>query len=120
MGTKALIVEDEEEIALILSIILKGEGLKTSVAHNLKKARLLKKNEDYDLFLLDLNLPDGTGFELMEEIRKSGKNASIIVLSAFDGHVEKKRAADFGVDTFIGKPFSKDEIVNAIADLKLK
>jgi len=119
MGINALIVDDEEEIGLILKIILNNKGMNVDIAHDLSKARSLVKNNGYQVIFLDLNLPDGTGFELIEKLNSEDSDANIVVLSAFDGWSEKNKAMDLGVDIFIGKPFSKKEILKSLTDLNL-
>ncbi len=117
MGTKSLIIDDEEEIRMMLKIILKKEGLEVDAANNLLKARVLLKNNEYQIIFLDLNLPDGTGFELLEEINTQGRKMDTVIISAFDGWTEKNRASELGVKAFIGKPFSKKEILDIISEL---
>jgi DNA-binding response OmpR family regulator len=119
MGINALIVDDEEEIGLILKVILSKKGMNVDIAHDLSKARSLVNNNGYQVIFLDLNLPDGTGFELIEKLNSDHSDAKIIVLSAFDGWNEKNKARDLGADMFIGKPFSKKEILQSLTELNL-
>lgn len=114
---KALIVDDEEEIGLILGRFLKKEGLDVSYVSRIEKARHLLQDEAYGVFFLDLNLPDGTGFDLIPMIRNNCSNAKIIIISAFDGETETTKASEMGVDLFIAKPFTKRQVIEAIADI---
>ncbi len=117
MGIKSLIIDDEEEIRMMLKIILRKEGLDVDAASNLLKARILLRNNEYEFIFLDLNLPDGTGFELLEELNKQKIKTNAVIISAFDGWTEKNRAAELGAKAFVGKPFSKKEILNIISEL---
>jgi two-component system OmpR family response regulator len=119
MGINALIVDDEEEIGQILQIILNKEGINVDVASDLSKAQVLLERNNYQVVFLDLNLPDGTGFDLIEKINEGPSGINVVILSAFDGWIEKNKARDLGVNMFIGKPFSKHEILESLTELNL-
>tara|TARA_A100000171_G_C2135179_1_gene149646 strand:- start:2032 stop:2388 length:357 start_codon:yes stop_codon:yes gene_type:complete len=108
------IVDDEEFIGHMVSKFLQNEGLTTVYFDRMLAAKedFLKKT--YDYYFLDLNLPDGTGFDLVPIIQEKAKNAKIIIISAHDGHEELSRAKAFGVHGFIHKPFNKQAILNTI------
>ncbi len=113
----ALIVDDEEDIGAMLVRFLGREGITTVYADRIKKAEKMIAQEFFDFYLLDLNLPDGTGFDLIPSIRDQNASATIIVISAYDGVAEMNRARELAVDRFIRKPFSKKEVLQTIADL---
>ena len=68
---KALIIDDEHDIGLMISKILTKEGIETDHTGFIKSARKMIHSKDYSIFFLDLNLPDGSGFELVPEIHKN-------------------------------------------------
>lgn len=115
--TNALIVDDEEDIGAMLVRFLGREGITTEYADRIKKAEKMIEQGAFDFYLLDLNLPDGTGFDLIPMIRNQNPAATIIVISAYDGVAEMDRARELRVDRFIRKPFSKKEVLQTIAEL---
>ncbi len=117
---RALIVDDEEDIGIMTKIILSKEGIRADEVTSIEDAKTKIRKNDYDLYFLDLNLPDGTGFDLMPQIRKKNEGAGIIIISAFDGVAETRKANEFGVDEFIKKPFSKHDIRKAVEEIKNK
>mgnify|MGYP003642525817 CR=1 FL=1 len=79
------IVDDEEFIGHMVSKFLQNEGLNTTYFDRMLTAREDFLNKIYDYYFLDLNLPDGTGFDLVPIIQEKAKNAKIIIISAHDG-----------------------------------
>ncbi len=116
---KILIVDDEVEICFLLSGILQKQGFKTNYAHSVKDGMIKIEQEHYNSVFLDLNLPDGVGFNLIPKIKKSDEAIKVIVISAYDGTLEKKNAIKYGADYFISKPFSKNKINEALNHLHL-
>lgn len=110
----ALIVDDEVDIGLMVSLFLKKAQVETNYCETIGAARLEIAEKSFDVFFLDLNLPDGTGFDLVPQIRAKNPDAKIIIISAYDGLVEQKRADEFNVNAFIRKPFSKLDILQSI------
>lgn len=117
---RALIVDDEADIGIMTKIILKNEGIRADDVNSIKEAKTKIRQNDYDIYFLDLNLPDGSGFDLMPQIRKKNEAAGIVIISAFDGVAEIRKAHELEVDDFIKKPFSKRDIKKAIEDIKNK
>jgi two-component system copper resistance phosphate regulon response regulator CusR len=108
-----LIVDDEFEICVLLSAFLKGKGYHAVYANSLSEGReLLDKHSPFITFL-DINLPDGLGFELISKI-KSNPRAKVIIISAREGIEEKTRSQELLVDDYITKPFTRNEILNSI------
>lgn len=120
MISRALIVDDEDDIGLMVSRILAKEGLESEHVNRIASARDKLNEEIFDAYLLDLNLPDGTGFDLIPLIRERSPQARVIVISAYDGAYEKQRMQEEQVDTFIKKPFSKSQIIEAIQGLEAR
>lgn len=118
MGTtrRAVIVDDEEFIGHMVAKFLQKEGLETAYFNRMLSARENFFFNEYDFYFLDLNMPDGTGFDLIPQIQEKNKEAKIIIISAHDGHEELSKAKAFGVHDFIHKPFSKQAILDTIIE----
>jgi DNA-binding response OmpR family regulator len=106
---KILVVEDEPAIAESLAYSLRRDGFAVTVAQNLAAAE--REVTGADLVVLDLMLPDGSGFDLIGQIRRSGQGTAIIVLSSRDGEADRVAALETGADDYVTKPFSPREIV---------
>ncbi len=108
--SKILIIEDEEAIADLEKDYLELSGFQVEIENRgdvgLKKAL----EEDYDLFILDLMLPEVDGFEICREIRNQ-KNTPIIMVSAKKDDIDKIRGLGLGADDYMTKPFSPSELV---------
>ncbi|MBP2025263.1 response regulator transcription factor [Peptoniphilus stercorisuis] len=107
---KILIVEDDMDINNLLSEILKNNGYETDSAYTGREALLLLKMKEFDLVLLDLMMPNMTGEDVIEEIRKNSKIA-IIVISAKSDKKTKIDVLKMGADDFIQKPFDIDDVL---------
>jgi DNA-binding response OmpR family regulator len=117
---RALIVDDEEDIGFMTKVILNNEGIVAEATQSIRQAVYKIHENAYDLYFLDLNLPDGSGFDLVPQIRDSNQQAVVIIISAHDGNEEIKKADELGVDAFIKKPFTKKDIHQAIDEFKRK
>ncbi len=109
---KILIVEDDESIRLGLKYYLEQENFDTVLAENYTQAKQLFSNE-IDLVLLDINLPDGNGFDILKEF-KHQRDVPIIFLTANDLEVSIVMGLDMGADDYITKPFKARELVSRI------
>lgn len=106
-----LVVEDEPAIAESVAYALSKAGHTTTVANSLKEART-KLDEALHLVVLDLMLPDGSGFDLILELESERQRGlAVIVLSSRDGEADRVRALETGADDYLTKPFSPREIV---------
>lgn len=110
-----LVVDDEVEICMLLAGILEKKGFKVVCRHNLTDARTSLGDDHFDLIFLDLNLPDGLGFHLIEEARKRFPKVKIIIISAYDSNIERKRAETEEVNFFLAKPFNRKKVWEAIS-----
>lgn len=113
MGCKVLIIDDETEICLLISTMLKSKGYETAIAHSVKEGENKILTEKPDVIILDVNLPDGEGFDLVPTI-KSKTKAQIIMITARDGKREQDLAEKLDIDKFMKKPFSNREIFMAV------
>jgi DNA-binding response OmpR family regulator len=111
-----LIVEDEEGLAGALRIGLQREGYAVDLATTCAEARQKLASWTYDVLLLDVNLPDGSGFALAEEIRgetletASGPDLRILMLTARSRLPDRVRGLDSGADDYLVKPFAVAEL----------
>jgi DNA-binding response OmpR family regulator len=109
-----LIVEDEKELALLVAEQLEQSGMMTQVFHRgAPVARFLSKNFA-NLMLLDINLPDGSGFNLVDELRRENISIPIIFLTASNSEMHKVKGLEMGGDDFVTKPFSFNELIARI------
>lgn len=107
-----LLVEDDANLALGVEYALKNEGFTVSMAGTAARAReMLAKG--FDLALLDVMLPDGTGYDICKLIRKQG-NMPVIFLTACDEEVNIVMGLDLGGDDYITKPFRIKELISRI------
>src|SRR4051812_15534095 len=106
---KILVVEDEPAIAESLAYTLRRDGFTVAVAGTLAAAE--REIESADLIVLDLMLPDGSGFDLIGRARREHSGKAIIVLSSRDGEADRVAALETGADDYVPKPFSPREVV---------
>jgi two-component system KDP operon response regulator KdpE len=116
---KILIVDDNEDLLKALRIILRAQDYVTAVAADGVSAISQAKNEKPDLIVLDLGLPAGDGFKVMERLSNIDSLASIpvIVLSAKDAATNKERALKAGARVFLQKPPDNTELLASIKKL---
>ncbi|WP_291583818.1 response regulator transcription factor [Clostridium sp. UBA6640] len=110
---KVLLVEDDATLAMGMEYTLKNEGFDVTVTSTLKEAREGIENYNIDLVLLDLMLPDGSGYELCRELRKKS-NTPIIFLTASDEEANVVMGLDMGGDDYISKPVRIGELISRI------
>lgn len=108
---KILLVEDDEALALGVEYTLKEEGYEVSRASLVKTGKDLVDIESFDLILLDINLPDGSGYDLCKHIKNKG-DIPIIFLTALDAEVNVILGLDMGGDDYITKPFRVRELLS--------
>jgi DNA-binding response OmpR family regulator len=106
---RILVVEDEPAIAESISYALKRDGYAVAMASTLGQAE--KELDGIDLVILDLILPDGSGFDLLGQIRQHMTSTSVIILSSRDAEADRVAALETGADDYVTKPFSPREIV---------
>lgn len=104
-----LIADDEKEIRDILSLLLSSEGYEVIVTSDGKEA-IRQASEDIDLYILDVNMPEMSGFVAGSEIRKT-YDAPIIFLTAYSSESDKVMGFSVGADDYIVKPFSNMELL---------
>ena len=108
---KILVVEDDLALSAGLCFALDESGHLTAAAYTCQKARQLLKTDRFDLVILDVNLPDGNGFDLCRECKSSTPERPVIFLTANDLEQDELNGFDLGADDYITKPFSPKELV---------
>ena len=106
-----LFVEDEESISGPFSSALTREGFDPVVCGTLGEARAAWARGAFDLVLLDLMLPDGDGRDLARELRGTGSEVPIIILTARGTELERVVGLELGADDYVVKPFSGAEVI---------
>ncbi len=109
-GKRVLIIEDDQEISMLLTVILRKAKLEPVAAYSGTEGLLQLQNKVFDLILLDLMLPGKTGEELIKEIRKES-SIPIIVISAKVDIEDKVQVLKMGADDYITKPFHQEEVL---------
>lgn len=110
----ALIIDDEKDICHLVAAMLHRKGVDCLIANDLKEGRKALKKKICDLTFLDLNLPDGDGFDIVPDVRTCSPKGRLYIMSAHDGEKERRLASEMGVDGFIKKPFTKTDILNTL------
>lgn len=107
---KVLIVDDEERIRRLLRMYMERDGFTVEEAENGTDALELALNNDYDVILLDIMMPEMDGIEVCQELRKE-KDTPVIMLTAKGEEANRVQGFEIGVDDYIVKPFSPREVV---------
>lgn len=110
---KLFVLEDDAAIGMGLSYSLKNEGYDVTVAKNVKSAYEILNKETFSLYILDLTLPDGSGYDVCRKIKKSG-DFPVIFLTAYDDEVNVVMGLELGADDYISKPFRVKELLARI------
>ena len=113
MNVNILVIEDEPDIRRNLEYNLGREGFKASSVGSLDEANEKLKSKKFDLILLDLMLPDGSGLDLCKKIKSNSETEAtpIIILTAKDDEVDKVVGFELGADDYVTKPFSVRELI---------
>ncbi|MGA3303823.1 MAG: response regulator transcription factor [Methylovirgula sp.] len=111
---RILIVDDEPAIRRFLRTSLTAQGYRLLEAENGTACQALIKANPVDVLVLDLGLPDISGFEIIRQLRERGSVMPIIVLSSRTDEAGKVKALDLGADDYVTKPFGVDELLARI------
>lgn len=109
-----MLIEDDSSIAQSIGLMLGSEHFKIDTTDLGEQGVDLGKLHDYDVILLDLNLPDISGFEVLRLLRVSRVKTPILILSGLGNIEDKVRGLGFGADDYLTKPFHKNELVARI------
>lgn len=119
MVKRILIAEDDATLGQGLSIALKSSDRVIQHVPSINKARAELAQTSFDLLILDINLPDGSGLDLLKEIKQSLPKLSVILLSANDMELDVVAGLELGADDYVTKPFSL-AILKARIDTQLR
>ncbi len=108
-----LLVEDDLSLIDGLDFSLKKNGFHVDIARTVQEAYVIIENRSHDLLILDLTLPDGSGYEICKRVRQSSA-VPIIFLTASDEEVNIVKGLDMGADDYITKPFKLNELISRI------
>lgn len=107
---KIFILEDDDAIDIGLTYSLENEGYIVTLAKTVSDAERIINSEDFALYILDLTLPDGSGYDVCRTIKKKG-DLPVIFLTAYDDEVNVVMGFDLGADDYITKPFRVKELL---------
>jgi two-component system cell cycle response regulator CtrA len=111
---RVLLIEDDPATTQSIELMLKSESFNVFTTDLGEEGVDLGKLYDYDIILLDLNLPDMSGYEVLRSLRVSKIRTPILILSGLAGIEDKVRGLGFGADDYMTKPFHNDELVARI------
>lgn len=107
---KLLIIEDERSLQELMVLTLRKEGYVVETASDFRTAEDKLSGYDYDCVLLDINLPDGSGLDILEKIKDGSCKADVIIISARDTIEDKVQGLELGADDYLAKPFHLAEL----------
>ncbi len=111
---RVLLIEDDRATAQSIELMLKSESFNVYTTDLGEEGVDLGKLYDYDIILLDLNLPDMSGYDVLKGLRVAKVKTPILILSGLAGIEDKVKGLGFGADDYLTKPFHKDELVARI------
>ena len=119
MTRRILIVDDEPNIATSLEFLMRGSDYDVQVARNGEEALLLAESFRPDVVLLDVMMPQRSGFDVCRKIRENPalRDMKIVMLTAKGRDVEKEKGLNLGANAYVTKPFSTKELMNTVRGL---
>ncbi|MDD9333447.1 MAG: response regulator, partial [Bartonella sp.] len=108
---RVLLIEDDKTTTKSIELMLKSENFNVYITDLGEEGIDLGKLYDYDIILLDLNLPDMSGYEVLRTLRLEKIKTPVLILSGMGGIEDKVRGFGFGADDYMTKPFHKDELI---------
>ena len=100
------LLEDDQTLGRGIVMALETPGRTVTLAGTLQEGRAVLARERFDLLILDINLPDGSGLELLRQLRAAGNSTPVILLTANDLELDEVTGLEAGADDYITKPFS--------------
>lgn len=107
---RIFVLEDDEAIGIGLSYTLESEKYEVTLVKTVAEAKKAVENEEFDLYILDLTLPDGNGYEVCSLIKSKG-DLPVIFLTAYDDEINVVTGFELGADDYISKPFRVRELL---------
>jgi len=117
ISVKILLVEDEEDLALMIAELLRKELFTVEIAYDGEQAFYYIENTFFDLVILDILLPLADGWAVLQKLRETGSSAPVLMLTALDDVEDKVRGFDLGADDYLVKPFDMRELVARVKSL---
>ena len=114
---KVLLIEDEYVTSHSIALALRNEDIYVDIAAEGEEGIGFARHFDYDVVILDLNLPDMSGFEVLRTLRRANIDTPVIVLSGSVTIDSKVKALNHGADDYMTKPFSNEELVGRLRAL---
>lgn len=114
---KLLLAEDEKDLARALTAILEHHKYRVDVVHNGEDALYYAESEEYDGIILDVMMPKKSGLEVLDALRKTGKQTPILLLTAKNQLEDKVSGLDLGADDYLTKPFDTPELLARIRSM---
>jgi len=112
-----LAVDDSVTMRKVLEITFAGENYKTAVASNGQEAMNLLRSEKPAIALIDHTLPDGSGYDLAQQIKQAMPNVAVLVLSSKQNPYDRARGQASGVDDFMDKPFDTQKLIDKVTQV---
>ena len=103
------LLEDDEAIGVALTYSLQSEGYSVTLAKSVAEAQRIINSDTFSLYILDLTLPDGSGYDICKAVKAQG-DYPVIFLTAYDDEVNVVMGFDLGADDYITKPCSLEEL----------
>mgnify|MGYP004498821795 FL=1 len=107
---RIFVLEDDEAIGIGLSYTLESEKYEVTLVKTVSEAKKTVENKEFDLYILDLTLPDGNGYEVCSLIKSKG-DLPVIFLTAYDDEINVVTGFELGADDYISKPFRVRELL---------
>ncbi|HHP0338792.1 TPA: response regulator transcription factor [Campylobacter lari subsp. concheus] len=117
MAAKILLLEDDLSLNEIISDALSDEGFKVSCVYDAQEALENAYEKNFDLWIFDVKVPKGNGFEILKELRESGKNTPAIFLTSLSMLDDVKQGFSSGCDDYVKKPFDVDELIIRVKNI---
>ncbi|MCV3530247.1 response regulator transcription factor [Campylobacter sp. CNRCH_2007_0968H] len=117
MAAKILLLEDDLSLNEIINEALSDEGFKVSCVYDAQEALEKAYEENFDLWIFDVKVPKGNGFEVLKELRESAKNTPAIFLTSLSMLDDVKQGFLSGCDDYIKKPFDVDDLIIRVKNI---
>ncbi len=114
---RILLVEDDHMLGAAVKSALENENNVVDLVHDCESAEAAISTARFEIILLDINLPDKSGLELLKSLRREKNNIPILILTARDAALQKIEGLDLGADDYLSKPFIVEELLARIRSL---
>ena len=114
---KILVIDDEPELLMLMMEMLTDEGCHALSAANGPDGIRLNEQENPDLIILDLRMPEMDGIETLRQIRKKDDKVKVVILTGYGSPDTIRDAADLNVSEYLSKPFENDQLVRIISEV---